>query len=178
MTSLKEEALVLIGQVVKTQGNKGEIRVHSSWREKNLISPGMLLYFKDKEGSRRSLTVESLRYQGNLIIFKLQEVKGRGEAQKLVGSQVYVSEENLPPLPPDEFYWFQLFGLKVYTEKGTYLGILQGIIPTGSNDVFVVRHKQEEYLIPAIAEVVREVKLKEKTMIIRPLAGLLPHDDL
>lgn len=168
----------MIGQVVKTQGIKGEIRVHSSWREKNLISPGMLLYFKNKEGLLRSLTIDYWRHQGSLIILKLQEVKGIAEAQKLVGSQVYISEEDLPPLPPGEFYWFQLFGLKVFTERGTYLGILKGIMPTGSNDVFVVRHNQEEYLIPAIDEVVRQVNLKEKIMVIRPLAGLLPQDDL
>lgn len=173
-----EESLLLIGRVVKTQGIKGEIRIYSTSGEKSLISPGVVLYLKDKEGQIRSLTVKSLRYHKGIIILAFQEVRGLGEAEKLVGSRVYLTKDILPALAPDEFYWFQLFGLKVFTEKGTYLGIIRGIMPTGSNDVFVVRQDREEYLIPAIAEVVKEVDLRAKIMIIRPMAGLLPKDDL
>lgn len=173
-----EETLLLIGRVVKTQGIKGEIRIYSTSGEKSLISPGVVLYLKNKEGQIQSLTVTSLRRQKSIIILAFQEVRGISEAEKLVGCKVYVAKDTLPALPPDEFYWFQIFGLKVFTEKGTYLGIIKGIMPTGSNDVFVVRRDREEYLIPAIAEVVKEVDLLKKIMVVRPMAGLLPKDDL
>lgn len=174
----KEESLLLIGRVVKTQGIKGEIRIYSTSGEKSLISPGVVLYLKNKEGQLQSLTVRSLRYQKGIIILAFQEVRGLSEAEKLVGNKIYINKDILPPLPPDEFYWFQLLDLKVFTEKGTYLGIIKGIMPTGSNDVLVVRQYREEYLIPAIAEVVKQVDLQERTMVIRPMAGLLPKDDL
>ncbi len=174
----KDETLLLIGQVVKTQGIKGEVRVHLTSGEKSFISPGVALYIKKKEGRLRSLTVTSRRCHKGLIILAFQEVSGLTEARELVGSKVYIAKDILPPLPPDEFYWFQLFGLKVYTEKGTYLGTIKGIMPTGSNDVLVVRREGEEYLIPAIAEVIKQVNLQEKTMVISPLTGLLPRDDL
>lgn len=168
----------MIGRVVKTQGIKGEVRINSPSGGGKFLSPGSLIYLKNKEGLLQSLRVETYREQGPLIIVAFQGVRGISEAKKLVGSKVYISQDCLPPLPPDEFYWFQLFGLKVFTEKGTYLGILKGIMPTGSNDVFLVRQEHQEYLIPALAEVVIQVDLEKKTMIIRPLAGLLPQDDL
>jgi 16S rRNA processing protein RimM len=174
----QEESLLLIGRVVKTQGIKGEIRIQGPSGETSLISPGVVLYLKNKEGRLQPLTVTSLRYQKGIIILAFQEVRGLKEAENLVGSKVYIAKDILPSLPPDEFYWFQLFGLKVFTEKGTYLGIIRGIMPTGSNDVLVVRRDREEYLIPAIAEVVKQVDLKEKIMVICPMAGLLPKDDL
>lgn len=173
-----EESLLLIGRVVKTQGIKGEIRIYSTSGEKSLISPGVVVYLKNKEGRLQSLTVRSLRHQKGIIILAFQEVRGLSEAEKLIGSKIYITKDMLPPLPPDEFYWFQLWGLKVFTEKGTYLGIIEGIMPTGSNDVLVVRRYREEYLIPAIAEIVKQVDLPKKTMVIRPMAGLLPKDDL
>jgi 16S rRNA processing protein RimM len=55
---------------------------------------------------------------------------------------------------------------------------LEEIMPTGSNDVFVVRRDAQEVLIPATDEVVVQVDLQGKTMVIRPLKGLLPKDDL
>jgi 16S rRNA processing protein RimM len=89
-----------------------------------------------------------------------------------------VAKESLEALPPGEFYWYQLLGLRVKTESGNFLGTLEEIMPTGSNDVFVVRRDAQEVLIPATDEVVVQVDLQEKVMVIRPLKGLLPKDDL
>ena len=58
------------------------------------------------------------------------------------------------------------------------MGILEEILPTGSNDVFVVRKDGREVLIPATDEVVVRVDLREKIMVIHPLEGLLSEDDL
>jgi 16S rRNA processing protein RimM len=55
---------------------------------------------------------------------------------------------------------------------------LEEIVPTGSNDVFVVRKDLEECLIPATDEVVVHVDLEGRTMIVRPIEGLLAEDDL
>ncbi len=100
------------------------------------------------------------------------------EAQKLIGCSVYADKENLTPLPPDEFYWYQLQGLRVEAEDGRFIGILEEVFPTGSNDVFVVRKEGKEILIPATDEVVARVNLQEKIIVIHPLEGLLPEDDL
>lgn len=42
----------------------------------------------------------------------------------------------------------------------------------------MVRQEGKEILIPATDEVVARVNLQEKVMIIHPLEGLLPEDDL
>ena len=42
----------------------------------------------------------------------------------------------------------------------------------GSNDVYVVSSGQGEVLIPAIADVIREVQLNEGIMVVRLLEGL------
>jgi 16S rRNA processing protein RimM len=72
----------------------------------------------------------------------------------------------LPPTDPNEFYWYQLIGLEVVNSEGERLGILEEIIETGSNDVYVVRRGEEEILIPAIEDVVREVDLQRRLMTV------------
>jgi 16S rRNA processing protein RimM len=127
---------------------------------------------------KRSLTVHSSRFQGKFIILSFREIKRVEEAAELVGDSVYVSKEILAALPPDEFYDYQLRGLTVKTEGGVLLGILEEIIPTGTNDVFVVRKEGREVLIPATDEVVVRVDLREKVLVVHPLEGLLAEDDL
>jgi 16S rRNA processing protein RimM len=173
-----EDSLLWVGRLVKTQGIKGEVRVFSPGREALAQSRGKAVYLEDPAGTRKAFTVAASRPLRELTVLAFHEVQSIEEAQKLIGCSVYVNKADLNPLPPDEFYWYQLRGIRVETEDGKFLGILEEVIPTGSNDVFVVRKEEKEILLPATEEVVARVNLQEKVMVIHPLEGLLPEDDL
>jgi 16S rRNA processing protein RimM len=68
--------------------------------------------------------------------------------------------------------------MRVVTERGSVVGEVAEIVPTGSNDVYVVRQGKQEHLIPAIKEVIIAIEKDTRTIIIRPLEGLLEHNDL
>jgi 16S rRNA processing protein RimM len=172
----KGDSLLWVGRVVKTQGIQGQVRISSG--DLKTFSRGKKIYVEDKETGKRAFTVESSRLQKKTVVLSLGGVKKIEEAKELVGCSVYVDKEDLEPLPPDEFYWYQLHGLRVETEEGAFLGNVEEVYPTGSNDVFVVKKDGEEILIPATDEVVVRVDPEEKVMIIRLLEGLLPEDDL
>ena len=55
-------------------------------------------------------------------------------------------------------------GLEAFTLDNRRLGRVEAIIPTGSNDVYVVRDGEEDVLIPAIDSVVMDIDLKEKVL--------------
>ena len=62
----------------------------------------------------------------------------------------------------------------VYSDKTEYLGKIEDVFPTGSNDVYVVKDNLgKQILIPAIADVVKEVDLKNKKMTINLIPGLI-----
>ena len=65
------------------------------------------------------------------------------------------------------------FGLEVYSDDGELLGILDDIFNTGSNDIYVVKDKfGKQLLLPAISEVIKDINLKEKKIIVHLLNGL------
>ena len=173
-----EDSLLWVGRVVKTQGIRGQIGISCSGGESFTFSEDNAVYLEGHEREKRVFTVKSSRPHKKMMILSLEGVKRIEEAEKLVGCSVYVDKAKLRPLPPDEFYWYQLQGLRVETEGGTLLGFLKEILPTGSNDVFVVQKDERDILLPATDEVVVRVDLKEKVMIVHLLEGLLPEDDL
>lgn len=173
-----DDSLIWVGRVVNTQGIKGRVRIFPSEEGATTFSPGKVVYLENRQGVKKCLTVHSSRPHRQFTILSFREVQRVEEAEPLVGCAVYVAKEGLRALPPNEFYWYQLFGLQVKTESGTFLGTLEEIIPTGSNDVFVVRRDGKEILVPATEEVVVKVDLQTKTMVIHPVEGLLPEDDL
>jgi 16S rRNA processing protein RimM len=62
-----------------------------------------------------------------------------------------------------------ILGFEVFNQDGKRLGILSDIILTGSNDVWVVKYCNEEVLIPALKNIVKEVNvIRKKIFVILP----------
>jgi 16S rRNA processing protein RimM len=60
----------------------------------------------------------------------------------------------------------------VYTSDDQYIGRLESIIETGSNDVYVVKTDDREILIPALEAVVLSIDIENKTMRVELPEGL------
>ena len=66
----------------------------------------------------------------------------------------------------------ELAGSQVVTETGIFIGQLSDVLPTGANDVFVVRKENDEILIPALKSVVLNVSVDEKRIVVKLPVGL------
>ena len=72
-----------------------------------------------------------------------------------------------------ENYLHDLMGLQVETTDGQYLGALREVLFTNANDVYVVRGPAGEVLLPAIRDVVLQVDLSTRRMVVALPEGLL-----
>ncbi len=117
--------------------------------------------------------VLSIREHGSLYLLRLSGADSLEKAEEFRGAEIFIRKEAIPEKEEGEFFQFELLGLGVYLDTGPYLGVLKRIFSTGSNDVYVVKGQGKEYLIPAIYQVVKEVDLSEKRMVISPMKGLL-----
>jgi len=78
----------------------------------------------------------------------------------------------------DEYFWHELIGLRVYLASGRYLGTVEDVLPTAGNDIYVVREGKEEFLIPAVREVVQRIDLEGGKMILSEMEGLLDLNEV
>ena len=77
-------------------------------------------------------------------------------------------------LPEDTYYIVDLIGLDIYTEGGELLGKLDDIFSTGSNDVYVVKNSEgKQILLPAISDVIKNIDLEQKKIVVNLIEGLL-----
>ena len=83
-----------------------------------------------------------------------------------------VAREDFEPLPEGEFYRFEIEGLNVFNDTGKYYGVIEEIVETGSNDVYVVRGEGKEWLIPMIDSVVQTIDLEQGKLIFHCVEGL------
>jgi 16S rRNA processing protein RimM len=96
----------------------------------------------------------------------------------MVGNEVLIAEKDLLPQGDNDFYIFQLIGLKVFTKGGDFLGEITDILCTGGTDVLVVERGKKEYLIPMAEEYLENIDIKNKKIIIKPPEGLLEINEI
>lgn len=106
-------------------------------------------------------------------MLKFEGIDSPEAARQLLHQLVYVPVEEAVELGEDEYFWYQIVGLKVYTVDGRELGEVVDILPTGANDVYVVHGPSGEVLVPAIEDVVETVDLAEGKIIVKPMEGML-----
>ena len=149
-----------IGKVIKAHGLKGHLIALAYGETLSTITAEERITANLPDGTSVLLTVTEIRPHQRAFLLLTREIASVEEARRLVGAELCVPESRLPATGPDEFYWYQLIGLQVIDTQGQQLGILEEIIETGSNDVYVVRKGDQEILVPAITEIVRDVDLQ------------------
>jgi 16S rRNA processing protein RimM len=167
-----------IGQIVKPHGLAGRVKVLSYLESDRLLPSLKDAWIGPNRDSAKRYSIENVRREGRThFSLKIEGIEDRNAADALRGLTVSVPYERLETLPEDEYYWEDLIGLAVVTEDGKPLGRIEGIFPTGSNDVYVCKSGRKEILLPAIDEVIRSVNIEAGTVVVRLLKGLEVGDD-
>jgi 16S rRNA processing protein RimM len=150
---------LLVGKINGLFGIKGFVKVFSYSDPKEQIVSYKKWLIKDGEGFNE--VAISGKKQGKTVIAKLDGVNNANDAQSLLGKEVYIDTSWLPILE-DQYYYYQLEGLKVSNTQGIVFGVVDYIFDTGSNTVLVVKDGKTERLIPFIAPYLIDVDLKNQ----------------
>lgn len=162
-----------IGQIVNTNGLKGVVKVNPFTDDISKFEDLKYVYIQLKNELKK-VKIEQVRYNKNQVLLKLEGIDSIEEAEKYRNFYLKTEKESQEDLGEDTYYIVDLIGLDVYSDKNEYLGKIEDVFPTGSNDVYVVKDNLgKQILIPAIADVVKEVDLKNKKMTINLISGLI-----
>ena len=157
-----------IGKIVGVHGIAGNVKVHSYAESLDVFKPGTPLLVRQDQGGGKTYSIQRVKPHAKTVLLSLKEIETRAQAEALVGSALYIDKKSLPKLEDGDYYWFDIIGLSVYTVAGEHIGRVASIMPTGSNDVYIVKSsaggRQKETLVPALASVVVSIDLEKKIM--------------
>ena len=161
-----------MGEIVGVHGLHGALKIRSYADSPALFEAGQKFYLESPDGHVQTRSVVWAKPHGKGLLLAIEGVTDREAAEGLIGSRLAVERATLPDLEEGTFYWFELIGMSVYTRQDQYLGVVENIIPTGSNDVYVVRDGQSEVLVPALASVVQLIDTNQRRMEVDLPEGL------
>jgi 16S rRNA processing protein RimM len=165
-----------VGKVVNTHGVRGEVRVISTTDfADERFEVGAKLYLEHKDmKDKLPLIVTSHRQHKNFDLLTFENYTNINDVVAFKGGILQVSEDQLSELEEEEYYYHEIIGCNVTTVDGEPLGKIKEILATGANDVWVIQRKNggRDLLIPYIEEVVKEINIQEKNVIIHMMNGL------
>jgi 16S rRNA processing protein RimM len=163
-----EPEFIVIGQILAPWGNKGELKVKSATDFPQRFTHAAKVYV-----GGQSMIINSAKWHKGYVTIKLQGIDAIEAAQEFSGHSVEIHHTQLESLLEGQYYHFQIIGLEVRTTLGEQLGTVTEIMPSGSNDIYIVHGTKREFLIPAIEDVIKTIDLKAGRITIEPIEGLL-----
>jgi 16S rRNA processing protein RimM len=159
--------LVVIGRVVKPQGRRGEVLVHTlSDRPDRFASLRRAFVTGPGDEVREVRVTSSWPHKGRHVL-KLEGVDSIDDAESLRGCDLGIAEEELAPLPEGSFYHHELKGLTVADVGGALVGVVEDLMETGAGaPILVVRGPEGETLVPLATDFVKQVDLAGARIVI------------
>lgn len=162
-----------VGVISSTHGVRGEVKVFPTTDDvKRFKRLKEILLDTGKE--LLTLEIENVKFFKQFAILKFKGLDSINDIEKYKGKSLLVRREHAVKLKRNEYFVADLLGCEVVDEENKRLGVLEDVIETGANDVYMVKSPEgKELLFPAIKECVRRVSIEERQIQVHIMPGLL-----
>lgn len=167
------DELLQVGIITTTHGVHGEVKVYPTTDDvKRFKKLKDIILDTGKE--KMPLEIEGVKFFKQMVILKFKGLDNMNDVERFRQKSLYVTRANAVRLRKDEYFIADLIGIKVFDEEDKELGVLEDVMVTGANDVYVIKMTDgRELLLPAIKQCILEVDVPEGFMKVHVLEGLL-----
>ncbi|MEB2278563.1 ribosome maturation factor RimM [Lysinibacillus xylanilyticus] len=166
-----------VGRIVNTHGIRGEVRVLSTtdFEEERFAVGIKLAAFKKDDKKPTWVTIESVRRHKNFILLTFEGMNNINLVEPFKEGMLKITKDQMTDdlLEEHEYFFHEIIGCTIVSEEGETIGAVTDILQTGANDVWVVKGAKKEHYIPYIEDIVKEINIDEKKIVIHVMEGLL-----
>lgn len=173
---MEEKKYLLVGYIVRPRGLKGVVKVKStSYFASQRYKKGNTLYlYNEQEDIRIKVTANTHVQEQGFDFVSFKEYTDINQIEKYVGYQIQVAEDEVPTLPKNTYYFYQLEGLRCFDEEGNEFGYIKKVEDFTSQTSFRILLKNNKtILIPFVEFYVKKIDLENKKIIIHLIPGLI-----
>ena len=173
---IEEDNWMVIGEFVAPQGLKGDIRINpiSDFPER-FTNPGKR-WIQQTNGDPVEINlIKGKSIPGKSIyILSIEGISTRDAAEKIIGWKLVVPIHSRPLLKDGEFHYLDLIRLEARVmPKKILIGHVTNLIKGGNDLLEIELVAGKKVLVPFVKEIVPEINIQEKWLLINPPPGLL-----
>lgn len=168
---MDKEQCFQLGKITKPFGIKGQVVFFL-----DVDSPAdycqMDSVFVDVKGSLIPYFIKDMNLNGNKAVVTFEDVSS-DEVMQLIGSELYLPLDVLPPLTGNKFYFHEIIGWTVVDKEKGAIGTINSVFENPAQPIFQVLQNGKEILIPVIDQVIKTVDRDKKVIFIEAPNGLI-----
>ena len=170
---MRKEDCFFLGKIVKKYSFKGELLVTLDTDQPEMYTE-MESVFVELNHNLVPFFIESASlHKSRMLRIQFEDVYTEAEADDLLGSELYLPLDLLPPLEGNKFYFHEIIGFKVTDLNKGSIGVISGVNDQTSQALFEIDFEGREILIPINDEFIVKLDREAKTISLNTPEGLI-----
>jgi len=168
------DKFISVGKILNFHGIRGEAKIGFTKNQEEFIL-GLEKVYVQVGSEYKPLFIERSRINKNVALFKFEGIDSINDLMEYKGKLLFVDETTIrESLDEDEFLIDELVGLSIFDENDKKLGFVIGVSNNGATDLLSVKTNSKNIcLVPFVQAIVKEVRIKDKKIVINNIEGLL-----
>ncbi len=165
--------LIAVGKIVGCFGLRGDLKVQPMTHSIERLTEIHQFLLGTSSEKVVSAVIQEVSIKGSTVMLKLQNVTDRTTAEKLIGSFIFIKEQNCKQPKKGSYFIHEIVGCSVWSDTRKYIGIIKNVMKMPAQDVWEIQNNDKLYMIPSVKEFIESVDLKEKKVVVRLIDGLI-----
>ena len=157
-----------VGEIVRTHGIKGELKVKISTDDLTRFNVCNNLYIGE---NKKCVVVTSSRMHQGMMLITINSLNNINLVLNYVGELIYCDVDELDSAQ-DGFYYDDLIGCDVIVDKKK-IGVVNDIIEVPQGELLEINVNGKMKLVPYVDEFIENVDIDKKEIVVTPIEGLL-----
>lgn len=166
----RPDDLLFVGRIARAHGIRGQVIVNPEtdfMEERFRVGQVMRV---GPAGRTHERTIRDVRFHQGRPIVAFDGVDTMNEAETLAGTELWVPESAVGPLPEGTFYRHDLVGCQVRDTGGRVLGRVTAVEGTLDRSYLVI---DGDVMIPLVGDICLRVDVPAREVIVNPPEGLV-----
>ncbi|MET3174195.1 UNVERIFIED_ORG: 16S rRNA processing protein RimM [Arthrobacter sp. UYCu721] len=175
-TGTEEQMQLQVARIGKPHGIRGEVTVQVlTDAPGDRFVPGT--EFVVEPASAGPLSVESARWNKDILLLAFEGIETRNQAETLRGAKLFIETEELDEDDDEGWYEHELVGLEARVGSQV-VGKIAALHTLPVQDLLVVETSDgKEILVPFVEQIVPEVNVADGFVLLTPPDGLFEVND-
>jgi len=170
---MQKEECFYLGKIVSKYSFKGEVLVKLDTDDPELYQ-NMESVFVSLGNNLVPFFIDRCRlHKSDLLRIDFEEVKTESDADRIMGSMLYLPLTMLPKLTGDKFYFHEIIGFTLMDAVHGDIGIVQSVNDSTPQALFEVQKGDKQLLIPITDEIIGKVNRENNTISVTTPEGLV-----
>lgn len=167
---MSSDDLVLVGRVARPHGVRGQVVVNpeTDFVEERFTRGQVLLIGPPDRPVERA--IDEVRFQQGRPILTLAGIGTMDDAERLAGSEVWLPQASLAPLPRGTYYRHDLIGCEVRDTADGLVGRVTAVEGTLDRSYLVI---DGDVMLPLVDGICLDVNMEARRIVVQPPEGLL-----